>query len=63
VRVTEPLGTLMLLTGTVDGHSLRYAAPPDFRPRIGETLRLRPRPGRERWMDADTGTAVSMETV
>jgi multiple sugar transport system ATP-binding protein len=60
VRIVEPLGSHTLLTGTASGQQIRAIAPPDRRPAPGARLRLRPRPGAVRWMDAVTGAALEM---
>jgi multiple sugar transport system ATP-binding protein len=58
VRVTEPLGSHVLLTGDVAGQQLRVMVPDGTAPRAGETRRLRPVPGRISWMDAASGEAI-----
>ncbi|MBM3523100.1 MAG: ABC transporter ATP-binding protein [Alphaproteobacteria bacterium] len=58
VVIAEPLGAQTLLTGKVDGDTLRIATPPEITPRAGERLHLRPLDGRLRWMDAETGKSL-----
>ncbi len=60
VRVVEPMGSHVLLTGTVEGQQIRVVAPSDCRAGGGETLHLRPRPNRISWMDPTTGAALEM---
>jgi multiple sugar transport system ATP-binding protein len=61
VQVAEPMGSHMLLTGTVAGTRMRVVAPADRQPAAGEVIHLRPLPGRIRWMDARTGAAIPAE--
>jgi multiple sugar transport system ATP-binding protein len=58
VRVTEPMGSHTLLTGTVDGQQIRVVAPSDLRPASGAVLHLRPAPNRISWMDQESGAAL-----
>jgi multiple sugar transport system ATP-binding protein len=58
VTVVEPLGAQTLLTGKVDGDTIRVAAPPEVEARAGTRLHLRPLDGRIRWMDPDSGKAL-----
>jgi multiple sugar transport system ATP-binding protein len=58
LRVAEPMGSHTLLTGTIAGQQVRVVAPSDIAVRPGAVLRLRPRPDRIRWMDAQTGAAL-----
>jgi multiple sugar transport system ATP-binding protein len=58
VQVAEPMGSHLLLTGRAFGQRLRVVAPADRGAVSGETMHLRPRPGRIRWMDAATGAAI-----
>jgi multiple sugar transport system ATP-binding protein len=60
VRVLEPLGSHVLVTGEVDGQQLRVMLPPDCGARAGDTLHLQPVPGRMRWMRAGDGTALEI---
>ncbi|MBL8702798.1 MAG: ABC transporter ATP-binding protein [Alphaproteobacteria bacterium] len=58
VTVVEPLGAQTLLTGRVDGDTIRVAAPPEVEARAGTRLHLRPLDGRVRWMDPESGKAL-----
>ena len=58
VRVAEPLGAHVLLTGDMLGQQVRVTVPPQDAPRVGDTMHLRPRPERISWMDAETGVAL-----
>jgi multiple sugar transport system ATP-binding protein len=58
VRVTEPMGSHTLLTGSVVGQQIRVVAPSDARPQQGAVLHLRPLPGRISWMDAASGASL-----
>ena len=66
LRVAEPLGPHVLLTGTVADQAFRAVLPesmPGSAPMRGSlapgsTLHLSPQPGRLRWMDAEHGTAL-----
>ena len=58
VRVTEPMGSHTLLTGSVGGQQIRVAAPSDARPEQGTVLHLRPLPDRISWMDAGSGASL-----
>jgi multiple sugar transport system ATP-binding protein len=59
VVVAEPLGPHVLLTLAYDGQQVRYTAPPTSTARPGDVLTLRPTPAGLRWLDADTGRALS----
>jgi multiple sugar transport system ATP-binding protein len=58
VRVTEPMGSHTLLTGSVAGQQIRVVAPSDARPQQGAVLHLRPLPDRISWMDAASGASL-----
>jgi multiple sugar transport system ATP-binding protein len=58
ISVAEPLGAQTLLTGKVDGETIRVATPPDVTVRAGEQLHLKPIAGRVRWMDPQSGRAL-----
>jgi multiple sugar transport system ATP-binding protein len=58
VHVPEPLGPHILLTGDVEGQSMRVAVAPDRVVRPGDIVRLRPNAARLSWMDPDTGLAL-----
>jgi multiple sugar transport system ATP-binding protein len=59
VQVAEPTGSHNLLTGKAFDSRLRVLAPAERHIEPGETIHLRPLPGRVRWMDAATGAAVA----
>ncbi len=59
VTVVEPLGAQTLLTGKVDGETIRVAAPPEVETRAGAQLHLRPLDGRVRWMDPSSGKTIA----
>jgi len=59
VMVAEPLGPHVLLTLTYDGQQIRYTAPPGISARPGDVLTLRPTPSGLRWLDSETGRALS----
>ena len=58
VTVAEPMGSHTLVTGTLGAHRLRVVVPAARLPKPGETIHLRPLPGRLRWMHAQTGAAL-----
>ena len=58
VHVPEPLGPHTLLTGDVDGQSLRVAVAPDRVVQPGDVVMLRPNITRLSWMNPDTGMAL-----
>lgn len=58
VRVCEPLGSTLLLTGTVAGQLARVAARPDCGVKPGDSLGLKPNPSRLVWLDAQTGHSI-----
>ncbi len=58
VGVVEPLGPHLLLTVRIDGQPARVTAAPDLDIRVGETIHLRPGPGRIRWFDPATDQAI-----
>jgi multiple sugar transport system ATP-binding protein len=58
VRVTEPMGSHTLLTGSVVGQQIRVVAPSDARPQQGAVLHLRPLPDRISWMDPASGASL-----
>ncbi len=59
ILVLEPLGSHLLATLRLDGTVLRLAGDADLGVRVGERLRVRPRPDRIRWFDPESGRAVS----
>jgi multiple sugar transport system ATP-binding protein len=58
VRVAEPMGPYLLLTGTVEDAPVRVAAPPDAAVAAGDRVGLVPDPARVVWMDAATERAA-----
>ena len=58
VQVPEPLGPHLLLTGDVDGQSLRVAIPSDHVIRAGDIVTLKPNVQRIAWMDTKTSLAL-----
>jgi multiple sugar transport system ATP-binding protein len=58
VHVPEPLGPYILLTGDVEGQSLRVAVVPDQVVQPGDVVMLRPNTARLSWMSPDTGLAL-----
>jgi multiple sugar transport system ATP-binding protein len=61
VRVAEPLGAHLLLTGVVAGQSLRVVLPSETTVSVGAVLRLAPRADRVCWMDAASGAALEKQ--
>ena len=59
VRVAEPLGATLLLTGQVAGQLMRVAARPDARVKAGDRIHLRPDPARIVWIDPKTDRAAA----
>ena len=59
VRVVEPLGAHLLVTGTVDGHLFRAVLDSDLVVKQGDVLTLAPLTDRVRWYDPDTTLAVA----
>ena len=58
VRVVEPMGSHILLTGAIEGQLARIVAPPTARVKPGERLGLTVDPERLTWIDAATGRAI-----
>jgi multiple sugar transport system ATP-binding protein len=58
VRVTEPLGSHVMLTGETASQQVRVVVPPDNPVPAGAIIHLRPRSDRIVWMDPASGTAV-----
>jgi hypothetical protein len=52
------MGSHTLVTGTLGAHRMRVVVPAARLPLAGETIHLRPLPGRLRWMNAETGAAL-----
>ncbi|MFD1798114.1 ABC transporter ATP-binding protein [Paracoccus aurantiacus] len=57
-RVVEPLGPHLLVTADVDGTLFRAVVESDARVVPGDRLNLVPLPGRARWFDPETETAI-----
>jgi multiple sugar transport system ATP-binding protein len=58
VRVVEPMGSHILLTGAIEGQLARIVAPPTAQVKPGERLGLTVDPARLTWIDAETGRAI-----
>ena len=58
IRVVEPLGPHKLLTVDVAGHLFRAVVDNEHAVEPGQAISLRPKPGRGRWFDAETGLAL-----
>ena len=58
VRVVEPMGSHLLLTGSIDGQPARIVAPPTATVRAGERVGLSVDPARLTWIDPATGRAI-----
>ena len=63
VRVTEPLGPHIMLTGETVGQQMRVVVPPETPVPVGATIQLRPRNDRIVWMDPASGTTVGRGEV
>ncbi|MCB8820187.1 ABC transporter ATP-binding protein [Microvirga rosea] len=59
VRVVEPMGSHLLLTGAIDGQLARIVTPPTAKVTAGERVGLHVDPSRLTWIDGRTGRAVS----
>lgn len=59
IRVVEPLGPHVLLTGDVGGQSFRAVLESDLQIKAGETIKLAPMRDRIRWFDPQTSQAVA----
>ncbi len=59
VRVVEPLGAHQLVTMKVADAIFRAVLDSDLAVKPGDTLKLKPRPERIRWFDAETGYALA----
>lgn len=59
VRVVEPMGSHLLLTGSIDGQLARIVAPPGAKVNPGERVGLNVDPARVTWIDSATGRAVA----
>jgi multiple sugar transport system ATP-binding protein len=58
VRVAEPLGSHIMLTGESAGQRVRVIVPPEHPVRPGVTMHLRPRLDRVVWMDPANGASI-----
>jgi multiple sugar transport system ATP-binding protein len=58
IRVVEPMGSHLLLTGSIDGQLARIVAPPTAQVNAGERVGLRVDPSRLTWIDSANGRAV-----
>ncbi len=58
IRVVEPMGSHLLLTGSIDGQPARIVAPPIAKVSPGERVGLTVDPARVTWIDSTTGRAV-----
>jgi multiple sugar transport system ATP-binding protein len=63
VEVIEPLGSQNLLTIRIGSDVLKVSTHPDFVVPMGEQIWLRFPMSKIRWMDADTGRAITPELV
>jgi multiple sugar transport system ATP-binding protein len=61
VEVVEPLGAQNLLTIYIDGHAIKVSTHPDFAAQAGGKLWLRFPENKIRWIDRDSGRAISPE--
>lgn len=61
VEVVEPLGAQNLLTIYIDGHAIKVSTHPDFKVSVGARLWLRFPENKIRWIDRDTGRAITPE--
>jgi multiple sugar transport system ATP-binding protein len=59
VEVVEPLGSQNLLTVRVGGSVMKVSTRPDLPVKSGDTIWLRFPEAKIRWLDADTGHAIS----
>jgi multiple sugar transport system ATP-binding protein len=59
VRVVEPMGSHLLLTGAIDGQAVRIVTPPTARVQAGERVGLIVDPARLTWIDAASGRAIA----
>ncbi|MBI1775802.1 MAG: ABC transporter ATP-binding protein [Proteobacteria bacterium] len=58
LKVAEPMGSHLLLTGSVDGALVRVVAPPTATVRTGDVIGLALDPERVVWMHPDSGLAL-----
>jgi multiple sugar transport system ATP-binding protein len=59
IRVVEPMGSHLLLTGSIDGQPARIVAPPIAKVNAGERVGLTVDPARVTWIDSTTGRAIA----
>jgi len=59
VRVVEPMGSHLLLTGAIDGQLARIVAPPTAQVNAGERVGLNVDSSRVTWIDGGTGRAIA----
>jgi multiple sugar transport system ATP-binding protein len=59
IRVVEPMGSHLLLTGSIDGQSARIVAPPIAKVNAGQRVGLTVDPTRVTWIDSITGRAIA----
>jgi multiple sugar transport system ATP-binding protein len=59
VKVVEPMGSHLLLTGAIEGQPARIVAPPTARVAPGERVGLAVDPSRLTWIDAVSGRAIA----
>jgi multiple sugar transport system ATP-binding protein len=59
IRVVEPMGSHLLLTGSIDGQPARIVAPPIAKVSPGERVGLTVDPARVTWIDSATGRAIA----
>jgi multiple sugar transport system ATP-binding protein len=58
VRVVEPMGSHLLLSGSIEGQPARIVAPPTAEVSAGERLGLTVDASRVTWIDPATGRAL-----
>jgi multiple sugar transport system ATP-binding protein len=63
VDVVEPLGSQNLLTTRIGSDILKISTHPDFSVRVGEEIHLRFPSQKVRYMDVDSGKAITLEKV
>jgi multiple sugar transport system ATP-binding protein len=59
VRVVEPMGSHLLLTGSIEGQLARIVAPPTAKVTAGERVGLAVVASRLTWIDSSTGLAMA----
>jgi multiple sugar transport system ATP-binding protein len=59
VRVVEPMGSHLLLTGSIEGQLARIVAPPVAKVSTGERVGLQVDPARLTWIDSTSGRAIA----